>query len=281
VAVAGAVVVVSAAVLVVSAAAVAAAAEPDGIFKQTKQVENMTKIPERPQDIFVPLTEDYRKVFGNDLVSLILYGSAAGSHYIRGKSDINLLVVLTEAGMDKLADVLDTVKAWEKRRVAIPLVMTRNFIECSLDSYPIEFMNMKNSHILIYGEDVLEPLIFKPEDLRLQIERELRGKLILLRQGYLEAEGKARQLKKLIANSFTAFISIFKALLYLKHEKAPHGRRETIKEIGNLFAVDATVFMLCADIKEGADHLSGAEVLDVFKKYLQEVNNLCNIVDCL
>jgi hypothetical protein len=241
----------------------------------------MTKIPESPQDIFVPITQDYRKVLGNDLVSLILYGSAAGGHYIRGKSDINLLVVVTEAGMDKLADILDTVKDWKKRHVAVPLVMTRDFIECSLDSYPIEFLNMKNSHILIYGENVLEPLIFKPEDLRLQIERELRGKLILLRQGYLEAEGKAGQLKKLIANSFTAFISIFKALLYLEHESAPHGRRETIKEIGNLLAVDVSVFMLCADIKEGVDHLSGEEVIGVFKKYLQEVNKLCNIVDRL
>lgn len=265
----------------VLAVAAAAAAEQAGIFKQKNQVKNMTKIPENPKDIFVPITQDYRKVFGNDLVSLIMYGSAAGGSYIQGKSDINLLVVLTEAGMDKLADVLDTVQAWKKRHVAVPLVMTRDFMESSLDSYPIEFLNMKNSHILIYGENVLEPLIFKPEDLRLQIERELRGKLILLRQGYLETEGKTRALKKLIANSFTAFISIFKALLYLKHEKAPHGRRETIKEIGNLLAVDAQVFMTCADIKEGVDHLSSGEVVDVFKKYLQEVNKLCNIVDCL
>jgi predicted nucleotidyltransferase len=241
----------------------------------------MTKIPESPQDIFVPLTQDYRKVFGNDLVSLILYGSAASGHYVRGKSDINLLVVLTEAGMDKLADVLDTVSAWRKRHVAVPLVMTRNFIECSLDSYPIEFINMVNSNILIYGENVLAPLVFNPDDLRLQIERELRGKLILLRQGYLDAQGKPRQLKQLIADSFTAFISIFKALLYLKHEKAPHSRREVIKEVGDLLSIDLSVFMQCADIKEGGDHLSSAEVIDVFKKYLREVNNLCNIVDCL
>ena len=35
---------------------------------------------------------------------------------------------------------------------------------------------MKNNHILIYGENVLEKLNFKPEDLRLQIERELKAK---------------------------------------------------------------------------------------------------------
>lgn len=241
----------------------------------------MARIPERPQDIFVPLTQDYRKVFGNDLVSLILYGSAAGGSYIRGKSDINLLVVLTSAGMEKLADVLDTVQSWKKRRVAIPLIMTRDFISSSLDSYPIEFLNMKNNSILIYGENILDSLSFKPEDLRLQIERELRGKLILLRQGYLETEGKASGLKKLIANSFTAFISIFNALLYLKQGKAPRERRDTIKEAGSLFAIDTAIFTACADIKEGKDHLSGEEVVNVFYKYVREIDKLCCIVDCL
>jgi hypothetical protein len=241
----------------------------------------MTKIPERPQDIFVPLTQDYLKVFGNELVSLIIYGSAAGGHYIRGKSDINLLVVLTPAGMDKFTDVLDTVKSWKKRRVAVPLIMTGDFIKSSLDSYPIEYLNMKNNHVLIYGQDILRELNFNPADLRLQIERELRGKLILLRQGFLEAEGKGRQIRQLIANSLTAFISIFNALLYFKQGKAPQGRRDTIKEAGKLFTIDEAVFMLCADIKEGRDKLGSEEVVDVFRKYLREVNNICNIVDHL
>ncbi len=246
-----------------------------------KWIEIMTKIPDQPQEIFVPLTQDYLKVFGNELVSLAIYGSAAGGSYIRGKSDINLLVVLTPAGMDKLTEVLDTVKSWKKRRVAIPLIMTRDFIESALDSYPIEFLGMKNSHILIYGENILDELNFNPDDLRLQIERELRGKLILLRQGYLEAEGKARPLRKLIGNSLTAFIAVFNALLYFKQGKAPQGRRDTIKEVGQLFTIDAAVFMLCADIKEGKDKLTSEEVVDIFKKYLQEVNNVCKIVDQL
>jgi hypothetical protein len=241
----------------------------------------MAKIPDKPQDVFVPLTEDYQKVFGKDLISLILYGSAAGGHYVKGKSDINLLVVLTPESVNKLEDFLATVKSWKKSRVAVPLVMTRAFIESSLDCYPIEFLNMKNSHILIYGENVLEKLNFKPEDLRLQIERELKGKLILLRQSYLETEGNTRQLKQLISRSLTAFISIFNALLYLKQESAPRQRRDTIKEIAKLFAIDARVFLSCADIKEDVDKFSGEEVADIFKKYLQEVEKICNIVDGL
>ena len=192
-----------------------------------------------------------------------------------------MLVVVTDNGISKLENVLATVKYWQKRHVALPLLMTKAFIESSLDCYPIEFLNMKNRHILIYGDNVLEQLNFKPEDLRLQIERELKGKLILLRQGYLETEGNARQLKRLIGRSFTAFISIFNALLHLKQESAPHKRRDTIKEVAKLFGVDAEVFLSCADIKEGVDKLSGEEVAGVFNKYFHEIEKICNIVDGL
>jgi len=62
----------------------------------------MSKIPDKPQDVFVPLTEDYKKVFGKDLISLILYGSAAGGSYVKGKSDINLLIIVTPEAINKL-----------------------------------------------------------------------------------------------------------------------------------------------------------------------------------
>lgn len=239
----------------------------------------MAKIPNQPQEVFVSLTQDYLKIFGSELVSLIVYGSSAAGSYVKGKSDINLLVVLTPAGIDKLDAAFDTVKYWKKRKIATPLVMTKEFIETSLDSYPIEFLNMKNSHILVYGENVLENLAFQPADLRLQIEREIKGKIILLTQGYLETEGSVRQLRQLIRNSFTAFISIFNALLYLKQGKAPQARRETIKEACNLFSLDKTVFELCSDIKEGKDNLPEKEIIDTFKKYMHEVEKIGNIAD--
>lgn len=239
----------------------------------------MAKIPDKPQDIFAELTKDYLKIFDRELVSLILYGSAASGHYVKGKSDINLLVVLTLSGMDRLPDLIATVRNWRKRRVAVPLAMTADFILASLDSYPIEFLNMKNSHILIYGEDILDSLIIKPEDLRLQMERELRGKLVLLRQGYLEVEGKPGKLRGIISNSITAFISIFNAMLYLKQKKAPQGRRNTIREMGTAFAADTTVFNLCADIKEGVDRLSNQEITSIFDRYVKEVDRISTIAD--
>lgn len=241
----------------------------------------MAKISNKPQDDFTSLTENYLKVFGSDLVSLILYGSAAGGSYIKDKSDINLLIVLTPDTIDKLADAFSTIKYWRKRGYAIPLMMTKPFISSSLDSYPIEFINMKNNHILIYGEDILEQIDVNKENLRLQIERELKGKLLLLRQGYLEIEGKPRHLKKLISHSFTAIISIFNALLYYKKGTMPSERRNTISELAEVFEIDTNTLLQCADIKEGIKSRSGEDITVLFLKYIFQIAALCDVVDSL
>jgi hypothetical protein len=239
----------------------------------------MSKIPDKPQDVFVPLTQDYLKIFGNDLIALMIYGSAASGFYVKGKSDINLLVVLTPQGVDRLEDAWDTVKYWRKRNVATPWVMTRHFIESSLDAYPIEFLNLKINHLLIHGEDVLETLTFDRECLRLQIEREFKGKLILLRQGYLETEGDTKRLKQLIDRSVIAFVAVFKALLYLKQMPIPVTRRETVMEVAKLFSLDANVLGTCIEIKEKTTKLSQKDIAEVFKKYLRVVEKICDIID--
>jgi predicted nucleotidyltransferase len=244
-------------------------------------MDGMAKIPDQPQEIFVPLTQDYLDAFGRDLVSLMLYGSAAGGSYVKGKSDINLLVVLTPEGMNRLEDSFAPVKKWRKRNVAVPLVLTKEFIASSLDAYPIEFLNMKHHCVLIYGENVLESLDFKPEDLRLQIERELKSKIILLREGYLESGGSARRVRQLIGRSLTSLVSIFNAMLHLTKSGVPRHKKETIEEASRAFAIDATVFARCFDIKAKEDHLSGKEVIGVFKQYLREVEKVCHKIDGL
>lgn len=241
----------------------------------------MAKIPDQPQDIFVPLTQDYLQVFGNDLISLMLYGSAAAGFYVKGKSDINILAVLTPEGISRLEDGFALVKHWKKRNLSVPLVMTKAFIESSLDAYPIEFLNLKNNSILIYGENVLAPLNFKAEDLRLQIERELKSKIVLLREGYLESAGAARPLRLLISKSVTAFVAIFNAMLYLHQSKMPRDKNETIKEMNRIFKIDSAVFMVCFEIKAGTDKLSAKEVVDIFRKYLREAEKACHIIDSM
>ena len=239
----------------------------------------MAKVPKNPEEIFEEFTEDFKNVFGSDLVSIILYGSGASGHYIPGKSDLNFLIVVSEGGIDNLDRAFSAVARWRKRKVAMPLFMTRAEILSSRDSYPIEFLSMKKHYVIVSGEDVLGGLSFEPAHLHLQAEREFKGKLVHLRKGYLEAEGRARQIRELIKTSFTAFISIFRALLYLKGIEIPQARRDIINAVAREYSVDPVIFLKCADIKEDIDRIGASEIKDVFIDYVKQIERLSAIVD--
>jgi len=96
----------------------------------------------------------------------------------------------------------------------------KNYIESSLDTFPIEFLNFKTSYRLITGEDVLKDLTFEKKFVRLQCERELKGKLLQLRENFLETEGKKKNIEALIRLSLPTFFSIFQAVLFLNGKTA-------------------------------------------------------------
>jgi hypothetical protein len=239
----------------------------------------MAKSPKRPEEIFPEITGDYRQAFGDDLVSLVLYGSGAGADYLPGQSDLNFLVILTDRGIGSLDRALEAVGRWQKRGVAVPLFMTADFIRKALDAYPIEFINMKRQYVVVCGEDPLAGLCFDPAHVRLQIERELRGKLLHLRSGYLATDGNVRRLRELIAASLTAFVSLLGALLYLSGAAIPAGKHELISEAARLCGIDGGVFLRCEAIRNRTARYSNDEVRVLFGDYLKEVRRLCEEVD--
>jgi predicted nucleotidyltransferase len=239
----------------------------------------MAKIPKAPQEVFPEIIEDLKGVFGRGLESIILYGSGARGDYVAGKSDINFLVVLAADTALDLEKVLPLIPKWKKRSIATPLIMSRTFIASTLDVYPVEFLNMKRHYQVIYGEDALKDLAFDKPSLRLQCEREMKGKLLLLRTGFLETAGKTENLKRLLAASITAFLSIFNALLTLKDRKPPGGRREVVTVLAETFGIDATPFLRCIDLREGSKDLSLRDQKTVFESYVTEIEKLIKVVD--
>lgn len=241
----------------------------------------MSIMQKKPDDVFRVITDDCKKIFGKDLISIILYGSGARADYIPKRSDLNFMIVLTEQGMASLDGIIDAVKRWQKYNVAIPLFITKSYIVDSLDSYPIEFLNIKRRYKIVYGEDQLVTLLFDSKHIRLQIERELRGKLLHLRSGWLETQDKAKNLRKLISVSLTAFVSLFSALLYMKRIEIPEGNNEVITAAGAALGFDVGVFLDCEKIHRGSDNFSSDEIKTVFRKYLKQVEQLCNQIDQL
>ena len=239
----------------------------------------MARSPKDPKEIFPEITADYKGVFGEDLVSIILYGSAAGGDYRPGKSDINFMVVLSENGIDRISKAFRIVTKWRKRNVAVPLLLTEDYLKDSLDTFPIEYLNFQREHLLVFGKDILEGLEFDPRFLRLQCEREIKGKLLLLREAFLESNGKARALSGLIGRSLAAFIAIFEALIFMKGGDLPAGKGEIVKAGCNAFDLDEALFGRLLEIKRETFKPGDAEIMPLLEGYLTEVGKLAKQVD--
>ena len=232
-----------------------------------------------PKDIFEELTQDCKDAFGKDMISLILYGSAAAGQYVPGQSDLNILIILTEAGIDDLERGLPLVGKWRKRKVA-EIFMTPAYISSSLDTFPVEFINMQMNYLLISGEDVLKDLKIEACNLRLELERELKGKIFHLRQEFLESEGKDKELRRIISLSLGSFVPLFKALLYLRGYEVPPGRRDVIKALSLAYpTITPDIYLHCIDIREGKGKFSAAEVKQLYKSYQKEIVKLSCLID--
>jgi predicted nucleotidyltransferase len=239
----------------------------------------MAKIPEMPEEIFQEFTRDYRDVFGDDLKSIILYGSGARGEYIPKKSDLNFIIVLNESAMDRLREAFPLIHRWRKRRVNTPLFLTEEYITSSLDSFPVEFLNFRDSHILVFGKDVLGELPFDKKSIRLQCERELKGKLLLLREAYLDSEGKTGDLGQAAAASLTAFLSLFRALLFLRDREIPPHNDELITTTAREMGFDENPFMDVLRMKEGKIKARRDEMEGIVERYLREIRGLWKRVD--
>ena len=225
------------------------------------------------------LADDYKNLFGDDLVSVILYGSSVTKEYDPNRSDLNFLIVLSEKGIERLHLAHELVARWRKKKVGTPLFLTRDYIDFSLDTFPIEFLNIKRNYQVIVGEDVLEGISFKREFIRMEGERELKGKLLLLRQRYVETRGKRKVLKELISASLPTFIFVFKGLLYLLGKEVPETKEQTITILSQELKLDQELFTSLLQLEAGTFKYSRQELGDLFKRYLKEIRRLALLMD--
>ena len=234
-----------------------------------------------PKRLLPDITDDYKSLFGDDLVSIILYGSATGPGFRPGKSDINFMIVLTEEGIEHLDRTFDVVGKWRKRGVAVPLFLTEEYIQTSLDVFPIEYLNFRNNHVQVFGKEILKGLEFNSEFLRLQCEREIKGKLLLLREAFVETSGKGKALKGLIIQALPALMAIFEALLHLKSMDVPGERRQIVGAVADAFGLERGVFEGLLDIKEEKSKIGEEESLHLVKGCLKEMRKLSVLVNSL
>ena len=238
------------------------------------------KPPEQPEAIYPKMLRHLKEIMGDDLLGLAVFGSAAGDRYIKGRSDINLMILTADGSGHRLSRLMDFYQRWAPAMVAVPVVVTPNYLASSKDVFPIEFLVMAAEHKLIFGQDPLAGLQINPVHLRLQLERELKAKLMAMRSRLLVSGGKKEELKGLMTDALPAFTALFKAYLHLTKGGFPL-HPASVLEAMNEAGVELGAFQKMGRVKIGDLKLSAVEMSELVENALAELSELSKNVDQL
>jgi predicted nucleotidyltransferase len=171
--------------------------------------------------------------------SALLYGSAARGDYVAGRSNINLMLVLDDPSPARLRALAPAFASWRKRSVEPPLLISRAEWARASDVFPIEITDMRAGYRVLRGADPLGEARVRRPDLRQALERELRGKLLRLRQGYAAAAGDEKALGELATGSSATILVLLRSLLTLAGHPVPAAPAALAKETAGLLGVPA------------------------------------------
>lgn len=220
-----------------------------------------------------------RQAAGNNLQSVILYGSAADGEFHPDFSNVNLLCVVGDTSFAALQALKPAVEWWIRRKHPVPLLLTREELERSADVFSIELLDMRDQHRVLYGADVFQGLEIPLHLHRAQLEYELREKTILLRERLLLASGNSNHLWEVLLGSLSTFITLFRHALIAMGDTGHKSKRESIQALASRIQMDASAFLQLLDVREKKANRKQLAVNDVAKRYLTAVQQVTAAVD--
>ncbi|KPK39080.1 MAG: hypothetical protein AMJ78_09020 [Omnitrophica WOR_2 bacterium SM23_29] len=223
--------------------------------------------------------QDLKRLYSDDLVSIVLYGSFSKGNFIPKRSDINLLVVLKKMEFEDLSKAVKIFNRWSKIGRTTPLLFTEEYINRSIDVFPIEFSDIKENYKILYGKDILKDIRVEHKDLRYVCEKELKENLLRLRQAYIEAGARPFILQRIMINLFSSIMAILRNLLVLVGGIPSHDTEDLLKALSEKFNFSKEVASAIYRLKKREIHLSSQEIKNLYRSWLSEIENLALKVD--
>lgn len=218
---------------------------------------------------------------GTNLLSVILHGSAAGGDFHPAFSDLNILCLMRELSPAAMRALAPALSWWSEQKYPAPLFFTRSELQAAADVFPIEMLDIKDQRKVLYGEDPFQQLQVSMELHRIELEHELRTKLLLLRQHYMSVAGHPARVRHLLLNSVTNFLALFRHALIALGEPAPQSKLEAARRLAARAGFDPTPLERLLEVRERKLKPEDLDVEQIFAPYLSAIEKTIQVIDAL
>lgn len=233
------------------------------------------------QRILSELVEKLKKAHGARLASVILYGSAASEDGQDKLSDFNVLCVLDAVDVEDLERSEMVFRWWREQKNPAPVLLSRDEVRTSTDSFPMEFHDMKERRNVLFGDDVIDGLTVDDSFYRAMVEHELRAKMVRLRTKASTVLHDSDMLARLMLESISTFCVLFRHAIWLSGGTPKFDKREVVEASRERFGIDPKPLLSLLDVREGTGKASDLQAASLFRVYIKQIQLVLDAVDRL
>ncbi len=240
---------------------------------------NKTNIPSAIVKDVTQYCNELIKIHSNNLLSIVLYGNAADELFYQKGFPINLLLIFDSVTLPTLNKSLKLIASGQKKNIVAPLFFTEEHIKSSTDTFPVEFLEIQDSHLLLFGHDFFTDLEIETCNLRLQTEEQIKSLIIKIRQSYLEIGLKKRGVERLILESFDSLIPILKATLRLSNNQIVRDKEGVITQAASVIGFSASVLLDVYFDSTRDERIGGKKAESFLREYLLQLEHISEYID--
>jgi predicted nucleotidyltransferase len=219
-----------------------------------------------------------QKAGGENLISVVLYGSAAAGEFIEKRSDVNLLCVFNRLEKTELEAVSGVVRWWSgELQNRPPMVLTLDELKQSADVFAIETLDIKARHKLLFGRDVLSEVIVPMNLHRVQVEHELRILLLRLRQHFILAHGNSQELGTALGRSASSAVTLLRHALIVVEGRSDASGRQALPRAGQALGIDLKSINSVLDLHDGK--VLDSDIEQTYRDYMAALATVIEKID--
>jgi predicted nucleotidyltransferase len=188
------------------------------------------EVPENVRRILTDFVRTARECFAADLLSVVLYGSAAEGQ-MRTTSDVNLLLVLDRfdfTAAERLSDSLRLAEAAVGLKV---MFLLETEVADAATAFALKFSDIHERHIVLFGRDPFGVVAIPREAKIFRLKQVLRNLILRMREALVRSVGQEERRALLIAEFAAPLRSAAVTLLELENAAPAASPKAALEQV--------------------------------------------------
>jgi len=245
------------------------------------QIKNLEKLI-----VSEPIRKDLKEflsqileLYEKDLLSIIVYGSCLSGDFNIKSSDINMIVVYSDLNIADLNQVSKISQKWAKKRNFAPRFLSKRNLINSSKFFQIDILNLKESHEILYGTDLIQEIKINNQDLHWQLSYEFKKIRLRIKQQYWRCSSDKNMMRNILIARFISISHLTKVLLYLKNYEMQHSLKESMLSASKKFDLSEKFILKMFNLKAKSISLDINELRICFQEIMDLIRSIDNQID--